>query len=280
MKQTSSLALTAITLAAVLTFSNCKKEQTAFGVTSPVTTQLTSQTDYALVTGDRINEIMKDVAYDSYSFSFEKPNYSAGITQTAYGADNYLAFVDPQDLICPDPIKYRFKRIPIWKRPNIVLPTCPDMAIDVIKLKEVQELLMKADPAQFSDLHQLQTQNGGAFLATKTFTSPYPTMQLDKIDGLTRDLNPESYLLLNNPGDFTGGFTRTFYGYADLNERVFKPRRTNLRDVLKPTLKGCFDPIILSIIRERLQRMDPVAFKELNVTPLGEDKSIGVLGFN
>ena len=280
MKQTSSLALTAIMVAAVLTFSSCKKDLTTFGVISPETRQLTSTTDYALTSGDRINEIVKDMAYDSYSFSFEKPNYSAGITQTAYGADNYLAFVDPQDLICPDPIRYRFKRIPIWKRPVMIQPTCPDMAIDIIKLKEVKDLLVKADPAQFGDLRELQMLNGGAFLVTKTFTSQYPTMQLDKIDGLTKDLNPESYLLLNNPGDFTGGFTRTFYGYADLNERVFKPRRTNLRDVLKPTLKGCFDPIILSIIRERLQRMDPVAFKELNVTPLGDDKTIGVLGFN
>lgn len=280
MKQATSLALTAISLATVLTFSNCKKEQTTFSTLAPTTSRLTTASEFSPLPGDRINAIVNDMAYDSYSFSFEKAMPSAGITQTAYGADNYLAFVDPQDLICPDPIKFRYKRIPIWKRPNIIWPTCPDMTIDILKWKEIREVLVKADPSQFSELSNLQILDGGAFFSTPKFASQFKSLQLDKIDAITKDLNPESYLLLNNPGDFTGGFTRNFYGYADLNAKVFRPRRTNLRDVLKPTLKGCFDPIILSIIRDRLQRMDPIAFRGLNVSALGDDKSIGVLGFN
>ena len=278
MKKTTSLALTALGVVAMLAFSNCKKEQTTFGTVSPTINRLTTESGFTL-TDDRINAIVKDLAIDSYSLSFEKAIPSGGITQTAYGADNYLAFVDPQDLICPDPIRFRFRRIPIWKRPNFILPTCPDMTIDIIKWKELREVLVKADPAQFGELKNLNMLGGGAFFATPQFTSQYAKMELDKIDALTKDLDGERYLMLNNPGDYSGGFTRTFYGFADLNANVFRPKRTNLRDVLKPTLKGCFDPQILSIIRERLQRMDPITFKGLQVTPLGDDKSIGVLGF-
>ena len=132
MKKTTSLALTALSVVAMLAFSNCKKEQTTFGTVSPTINRLTTESGFTF-TDDRINAIVKDLALDSYSLSFEKAIPSGGITQTAYGADNYLAFADPQDLICPDPIRLRFKRIPIWKRPNFILPTCPDMTIDIVK---------------------------------------------------------------------------------------------------------------------------------------------------
>jgi len=279
MKKTTSLSLTALSVVAMLAFSNCKKEQTAISSYSPTSTSLTTASGFTF-TDDRINAIVKDLSQNSYSLSFEKPYYDAGITQTAYGADNYLAYVDPQDLICPDPIRLKFRRIPIWKRPNFVLPTCPDMIIDVIKWKEIREVLAKADPAQFGELKKLDILGGGAFFATEKLTSQYKTMQLDKIDGLTKDLNQERFLMLNQPGDFTGGFTRNFYGNADLNEVVLRPKRIDLKDLFRPILKGCFDPQILAIIRERLQRMDPVAFQGLEVTPVMDDKSIGLLGFN
>jgi hypothetical protein len=279
MKKTTSLSLTALSVVALLAFSNCKKEQTVAGTYSPTSTRLTTASGFTF-TDDRIDAIVKDLSQDSYSLSFEKPNYGAGITRTAYGADNYLAYVDPQDLICPDPIRLKFKRIPIWKRPNFILPTCPDMIIDIIKWKEIREVLAKADPAQFGDLKNLDILGGGAFFATEKFTSQYKTMQLDKIDRLTGDLNQESFLMLNQPGDFTGGFTRNFYGNADLNEIVLRPKRIDLKELFRPILKGCFDPRILSIIRERLQTMDPVAFKGLQVTPVMDDKNIAVLGFN
>ena len=272
MKFRTSFALTTLGLASVLVLSNCKKEsvggsfreanQTARGLTP--------------LSPDRIDEILNGLSEDNYSFSFDQTYPSAGISRTSYGTDNYVDYVDPQDLICPEPFRIRQKKIAIWKRPNFIVPTCPDMAIDIWKLEQIRDLARKADPRRFESLGIVKTMDGkGGFLATDKFTGQFTAMKLDRIDEITKDLDGEKYLLLNAPGDYSGGVTRSFYGYANLNDWVFRPLRTNLKDLLKPTLKGCFDPIILSIIKERLQKMDPVAYENLNVTAI--DKSVGVL---
>jgi hypothetical protein len=275
MKFRITLALAATGVAAMLTFSNCKKEQNVTPAEGFVNSENTSN-----LTTDRIDAIMKDLSTDSYSLSFDRPILSAGITRTAYGADNYLVFADPQDLICPDPIKFRQRLVPIWKIPVIVQPTCPDMSIDIYKLEQVRELLVKAAPLKYGKLQEIKLSNGGGLLATGKFTNQYANLKTDKIDAITKDLSSEKYLLFNAPGNFDGVFTRSFYGYADLNKIVFEPYRTNLKDILKPTLKGCFDPLVLSIIRDRLQRIDPALYKDLNVTTLPQDKSIGLLTQN
>ena len=274
MKLRTSFALTTLGLASVLVLSNCKKEsaipdireanETARGITG--------------FSADRIDEIMKGVATDDYSFSFNQTYPSAGISRTAYGAESYLGYVDPQDLICPEPFRFKQKKVAIWRRPNFIIPTCPDMTIDIWKLDQVRETIAKADPRQFEGLRAVKFEGGrGGFLATDKFTGQFRTMQLDKIDKVTKDLDGARYLMLNTPGDYSGGATRSFYGYADLNSIVFKPYRTNLKDILKPTLKGCFDPIVLSILKERLQRVDPAIYKGLEVTKLNE--TVGVLSY-
>ena len=186
--------------------------------------------------------------------------------------------MDPQDVICPEPFRLKQKKIAIWKRPNFIVPTCPDMTIDIWKLEQVRDLARKADPRRFETLAIVKSVDGkGGFLATEKFTGQFAAMKLDKIDEITKDLDGAKYLLLNAPGDYRGGITRSFYGYANLNDWVFRPLRTNLKDLLKPTLKGCFDPIVLSILKERLQKLDPVVYENLNVTTIAQN--VGVLSY-
>lgn len=275
MKRIMVFAVAAIFTAFI--FTNCKKEE------PPITERVDESGiigDDAEISGrsaDRIDAIMKDLDKNNYSLSFNKAMPDFGITRTAYGADNYLVFADPQDLICPDPIIKRFKKVPIWRRPAFIWPTCPDMIPDIFRLKEIRELLIKADIKQFGSLKEIQVASGGGVLAGEQMFSQFRSMKLDKIDDLTKDLNPAQYIMLNEPGRFEGGFTRNFYGYADINEIVFKKYKRNLKDLLKPTLKGCYDPLVLSEIRKRLQKFDPVAHKFLVVTPLAENKNIAVL---
>jgi hypothetical protein len=275
-----STALAVTSVAAMLAFTSCKKDQAyndnAGG--NNLNSQAYSGRSAALTAPDRIDAIVKDLSLDSYSFSFSKPMPNAGITRTAYGADNYLVYADPQDLICPEPIRIRYKNVPIWKRPNFIQPTCPDMAIDVNKLTQVQDIIAKADPAQYGSLKGIKISNGGAALAGAQFIKSYSGLQLDKLDAITKDLDPSRYVLLGAADNLKGGaFTRSFYGYADLDAIVFKPYRTNLGDILKPTLKGCFDPLILKSIREKLIQINPEMYKGLTVTPLKQDKSLAVL---
>ena len=279
MKHSISIALAATGVAAILTFTSCKKDLPYNGANDNAGNGLGYAGRETLITSpDRIDAIVKDLSLDSYSFSFSKPIPNAGITKTAYGADNYLVFADPQDLICPEPIRLRYKKIAIWKRPNFVQPTCPDMAIDVNKLTQVQDIMAKADPAQYGALKGIKISNGGAALAAQSFIKGYANLQLDRMDAMTKDLDPSRFILLGAADNIKGGaFTRGFYGYADLNALVFQPYKTNLRDIIKPTIKGCFDPLILKIIRERLVEFNSAMYKGLNVTALLQDKSIAVL---
>lgn len=276
MNRLSSLTVTA-GLAISLLVTGCSKEDNFVNKAAENNSGSSSRSfATATTTYDRIDAIVKDLSTSNYSLSFEKAIPEAGITRTAYGADNYLAFADPQNLKCPDPIIWRYRRIPIWRRPIIIWPTCPDMVIDIYKLRQIRDLLVKADYKQFSGLREIGLTNGGGFLATDRFTSQFPAMKLDRIDEITKGLDASRYLLLSSPGSYTTGFTRSFYGYADLNSIVFKPYGKSLKD-FKPTLKGCFDPIILSTIKQKLQSMDPATYKYLTVTPLAENKNIAML---
>ncbi len=269
----ASIAL--LTVGAAFSFIACQKSDAINDYQLAEQQELPGQ--YRIASSDRIDEIVKGLAIDHYTLSFNSAIPNAGITRTAYGADNYLTYADPQDLICPEPFRLKQKRVPIWKLPTFIWPTCPDMIIDINRLSRVQELLAAADRASFGKLQQFKLSNGGGLLADERFTGQFRSMQLDKIDELTRDLNGEKYIMFQQPGDYSGGFTRSFYGYADLPSLVFKPYRKNLKDLLKPKLKGCFDPLVLTTIKERLQKIDPVQFKTLKVTPIAETKSVAVL---
>lgn len=227
---------------------------------------------------DKIDAILSDLSTDSYSLSFTKTYRKSGITRKAYGTDNYLDFADPQDLICGDRIRVKYKQIPIWKRPNIIWPTCPDMVIDINKLTEIQQLIISADPKLYEGLQQVKFMNAeGGFLGTPEFTKQFPAMELDKIDDATSNLSLDRFLMLNNPSALGGGATRSFYGYADLNEIVFKPYKKSLKDILKPTLKGCFDPETLKSLRSQLQKVDREYYANLRITYLPEDKNIAIM---
>ena len=279
MKHRISITLAAISVVAMLTFTSCKKEQPGSNTGRDGNNdQAYTGVSTAITSFDRIDAIVKDLSLDSYSFSFDKAMPGAGVTKTAYGANNYLVYADPQDVICPDPIRFRYKKIAIWKRPNFIQPTCPDMAIDINKLTQVQDIIAKADPAQYGALRGIKISNGGAALAGDKFIKSYANLQLDKVDAMTKDLDPSRFVLLGAADNIYGGaFTRGFYGYADLNALVFKPYRTNLGDLIKPTLKGCFDPIILNVIRERLVQFNSRMYNGLTVTPLEQNKSFAVL---
>ena len=272
MKLSLKLAVAVTGVTAMFAFTNCTKSNPA-----PDESVTNERIDSATTAVDPIDEIMRDLSTDQYSLSFDKPMRSAGITRTAYGADNYLAFADPQDLICGERLSFKQKLIPIWKIPVIVQPTCPDMVFDFNRLTKLKDLLIAANPTKYGKLRELKTTYSSGFLVTPKFTKPYAALQTDKIDEITNDMAGDKYILFNKPGDVSGGFTRSFYGYADLNRIVFSQYKLTLKDILKPTLKGCFDPQILDVIRQRLQRMDPVLYKSLTVTPLQDNKSIGLL---
>jgi hypothetical protein len=278
MKHRISIALVATGVAATLAFTSCKKDLATNDGASNLNSVASAGRSTDISAPDRIDAIVKDLSLDSYSFSFSKPIPNAGITKTAYGADNYLVYADPQDLICPEPIRIRYKKVPIWKRPDFIQPTCPDMAIDVNKLTQVEQIMAKADPAQYGALKGIRISNGGAALAAQNFIKGYASLQLDKLDAMTKDLDPSRFVLLGAADNINGGaFTRGFYGYADLDALVFQPYKTNLRIIIKPTIKGCFDPQTLKIIRERLVEFNSRMYKGLTVTPLPQDKSIAVL---
>lgn len=274
--------VTLLALAVIITLASCSKNwqqpaQTAVGI--PPSGTLASAVT-AAIREDRIDSIMKGVSADNYSFSFDKTYSASGISRTAYGADNYLVFADPQDVICGEPLRYQIKKVPIYKRPNFVVPTCPDMSIDIWKLGQIQELLIKADPAQFRTAKQIRLADGKALLATEKFTSQYANLKSDKFDALSADLSPEKFILLGNADVANGGvFARNFHGWADLNAIFFQKYKLNLKDILKPTQKGCFDPLILKVIRERLVEQNAALYKNLTVTPLPQDKNIAVLSY-
>lgn len=278
MKHTVTLSA----LAVMITIVSCSKNmqqhaQTAVGMSSSgaIASAVTAATRE-----DRIDSIMKGVSADNYSFSFDKTYSASGITRTAYGADNYLVFADPQDVICGEPFRSQIKKVAIYKRPNFVVPTCPDMSIDIWKLGQIQELLIKADPLQYKTSKQIRLADGKALLTTEKFTRQYANLKSDRVDVLTKDLSPEKFLLLGNADVSNGGvFARNFYGWADLNAIFFQKYKLNLKDILKPTQKGCFDPLILKVIRERLVEQNAALYKSLTVTPLPQDKNIAVLSY-
>ena len=272
MKTPLSLALSA-GIACALLFTSCTKDKV-----NPADSVNAENSSNATAGEDRIDAILKDLNTDSYSLSFTTIYPKRGITKRAYGTDSYLGFADPQDLICGDPIRRKYKQIAIWKRPNIIQPTCPDMVIDINKLTEIQKVIISANPKLYAGLQQVKFINAeGGFLATPVFTNQFPAMQLDKIDDATSNLSLDKFLMLNDPKNLGSGATRSFYGYADLNEIVFRPYKKSLKDILKPTLKGCFDPETLKALISQLQKVDPAYYSNLTVTSLPENRNIAIL---
>jgi len=274
MKTSLPLAFSA-GLAIALLFSNCTKDNMNPGE------RITAENSSNATTGeDRIDVIVKDLSADSYCLSFNKTYPESDITRRKYGSDNYLAFADPQDLICPEPLRLKYKFIPIWRRPNIVVPTCPDMTPDIYKLSEIQEVLIGADPKLYKTLRQVKFVNQeGGFLATNAFMKQFPVMQYDKIDDATSGLNLDKFLMLNDPANLGTAATRSFYGYADLNKIVLKPYKKSLKDIFKPTLKGCYDPQTLKALKSKLQSIDQTYYASLTLTYVDINKQIGVLSF-
>lgn len=226
---------------------------------------------------DRLAEILKDLDRESYSLSFDKAIDGAGIKQTSYGAESLLAFADPQDLICPEPFRLKIRRVPIWRIPIRVLPTCPTM-IPFEKFNGINEFLAKADPAQFGSMKAIKVDGGGALLATERFTASFANAKLDKYDEALSNLDGAKFLILNaGGGGDTLGMPRDFYGYGDINSAVLKKYKVSLKDILKPQLKGCFDILVLERLKELLGRVNPTTYRDLTVTPLAQDKNIGIL---
>jgi len=276
MKTSLSLALSA-SLTCALIFTNCTKENM-----NPGESVNAENSSNASTGEDRIDAIVKDLSADSYSLHFGKTYPESDITKSAYGAGSYLAFADPQDVICGEPIRLRYPKIPIWRRQAVMPwpPTCPDMTPDIYKLEQIQKELINADPKRYQTLKQVKFINQeGGFLGTTAYFKKFATLQLDKIDDATANLKLDKFLMLNDAADLGPGATRNFYGYADLNEIVFKPYKKTLKDILKPTLKGCFDPETLKVLRSQLQKIDPAYYKSLTLTYLPENKQIGMLSF-
>jgi len=154
------------------------------------------------------------------------------------------------------------------------------MTPDIYKNAEIQKLLMSANPTLYKTLKQVKFINQpGGFMGTSAFFKQFPAMQYDKIDDATATLSLDKFLMLNDPRNLGTGATRSFYGYANLNDIVLKPYKISLKDILKPTLKGCYDPETLKVLRSRLQSIDPAYYKSLTLTSLPQNKSIGLLYF-
>ena len=271
MKTSISLAVTA-SLACALFFSGCTKDNLTPG------DRVNADNSSNAVTGDRIYEIVKDLSINSYSLHFVKSYPDSGITQARYGADSYLAFADPGDLKCPDFIQFKYKYVPIWRRPTIIWPTCPDMTPDLNKLSQIQQLLVHVDPLHYKTLRSVKFINQeGGFMGSSAFFKQYPAMQYDKLDDATANLGLDRFLMLFNPRALGPGATRTFYGYANINDLVLNPYKLSLKNIYLPKLIGCFYPETLKILASRLESIDPAYYKGITVKTLPQSQDIGVL---
>lgn len=219
---------------------------------------------------ERVDDIVKDLAPESYSLHFDKEYPDYGITKTTYGAESYLVSAEPGDVICPDPIRVRLKGggIPIYRLPKIVWPTCPDF-VPINLGEKFKDILTKADAERFNGLELVKLANNNSFLATKQFKSQFASLKPDAIDdSVLANEDAGKFLLLEDPANLSSGFTRYFYGGA--------PKIDFSR--FRPILIGCFDPRILVNIKDRLAAINPVVYKSLNVSPAaGGDSSIAVL---
>ncbi len=104
MKTPLSLALSA-SLVCALAFTNCTKEKL-----NPGESVNAENSSNASTGEDRIDAIVKDLSVDSYSLNFSKTYPKSGINKKHYGTDTYLAFADPGDLRCPEPIRSRYTK--------------------------------------------------------------------------------------------------------------------------------------------------------------------------
>jgi len=226
---------------------------------------------------DRVKDIVGDLDAERYSLHFDEP-LPDGIKQTSYGAESYLAFADPQDLICPDPIRIKFKKIPVFRFPKRVFPpTCPDMVWDPQIFQRLEEVLVSIKSEQLAGLHGVALDGGGKIFATDMSTKYYASLQTDILDDSLQALDGSKYIMLTDFSDPMPGISRDFYGYGDINQLVLMKYKLKLKDILKPKLKGCFDPQILEELRSKLIAFNPEVFKSLEVVPLEQDKSIGIL---
>ena len=75
----------------------------------------------------------------------------------------------------------------------------------------------------FGNLKQINLQGGNVLLADEKFTSTYANIKTDMIDdSVLSGLDVSKFILLQMPGDMSGGFTRDFYGNANLNDILTK----------------------------------------------------------
>jgi len=234
---------------------------------------------------ERLDDIVKDLSADSYSLSFDKTYPDYGITKTSYGAESIIAYADPEDVICGEPWRIRFPKssVPIFKIPQIVQPTCPIM-IPLDIATRVEDVLTKADPVGFAGLKQLKlVDSKNVLLANEKFTGQFAALKPDMIDdSVLNGLDYNKFLLLEEPGNLSPGFTRNFYGTANIPDNATKTNtitgaNTNFVKIYRPVLIGCLDPKILALIKERaivFKLTTPTAWQ---LTTLGQDSTIGVL---
>ncbi len=227
---------------------------------------------------DTLDAITKDLeGSDQLSLSFEKAMPEAGLSKTSYGRESYLTYADPQDLICGEPFRIRYKSgIPVWRIPKMIVPTCPTM-IPFEKINLFKGVLAALDKNQFGALKEVKLQNGAALLGSEAFYRPYSALRTDAFDdSALANIDGAKFLLLRSPNDMFTGATRDFYGTANLTGMLGE-KKINWKDIFVPTLKGCFDPEILKLIKDRLIRINPELYKGLDVRPLGQDAAFSVL---
>jgi len=275
MKRSFFSLLTISCALGIVCFTNCKKEQEAPAFTESATVAAPVSSVSLATTPDRIDAIVKDLALENYSLSFAQTSPTIGITRTSYGTQGYVRLANPDNVKLSAELRKYQRYVPIWKRPTFVQPTCPEMVIDPRVLENLRQYLVKADPSQFSGLIEVGFVTGGGFLASEKFVGQYANLRPDAFDNAAAGLDGARFLMLT---DVNGReFTRSFHGYANINDIVLKPYKKNWADIFKPTLKGCFDPIVLKSIKEKLQQINPATYSSLTITPLAENKSIAVM---
>ena len=227
----------------------------------------------------RLDDIVKDLSADSYSLSFAKTNPDHGITKTSYGTESFIVYADPQDMICPEPWRIRFPKstVPIFRFPTMVRPiiTCPEF-VPLNFGDRVTKILTEADPQEFSGIKQIKLVDGkNVLLANEKFTSQYASLKADMIDdSILSGLDYNKFLLLQDPGNLSAGFTRYFYGNASMTTMSSSEKFDFGR--FRPVLIGCLDPKILTLIREKFAAWKP----ELNkwqLTRSENDSTVAVL---
>lgn len=266
---------------AALSLFSCSKDQKTTEPSLPTSTT----TAGARAAGtDELDAILKDLDPTTYLLTFNGLPANNYITKAAYGSFSDEGFCGTPPRPNPFPELYKIGYTSGIPFPKIWIKTCPTM----IPFKDIAAraaaLLQKVDAKTFADLAVTEIGPNQQLLATKTFLTAASRLQPDAMDKALSGLDLKGFRLTLPEGTRYPGFTRGFYGIADITKT---PEAAGARlpiyvgltwkDIISkrfPNVIGCFDEKILINIRDRFARLDK-NYANLNIEEVAGGAILG-----